>query len=733
MPAATHNFYIEQGSNFEITFQYLDNNSQTVDLTNYCALLRWKTNNGNIYIYSTKANSKQGYSFSTDSTGNIKFSLPYTTTRNFKFDSAVYDLDIKEISTGVDLQQFRVATGQISIVKNNFPECPDGSLGYCNSCEDINGDPFVQVTTVPSTTPGVTPTISGPPATPLPELDLCQLICGELDLYATIYSGSGISIVDGSIVSDTITIDDSRAVQNVEVSIQGLRHSNPQDLSLILEPPFGDKILLSSHNKISNYVNGFSFIFSNKAGSGVYINNASNNDYVNILDKTDIYNFNDETLLSGLSHLFGNSPSGNWTLHVKDDDVGTSGTLDKWNLIITYFPPDASEEYLTQTPTPTTTETPTPTPTLTSTPTVTPTISSSETPTPTPTTTLTPTNTSTPTVTPTNTVTRTVTPTVTSTATPTNSVTPTNSATPTVTPTITPTITVSPSASPINVPVLSGANTANFNFCADWNAQDGNVTTIGTNGGPSSYGAFDMNGNVFEWTDAIFSLYKVCRGGSFSSSSSLLLSSYRQNTPPEDRSSTLGFRLSSSNNPLNYSSFKSVVNPNNLSDTNGYGSVANNYLIQTYQITNNEYCAFLNSVASADPYQLYSLSMSTNARGGINRSGSSGSFTYSVKANMGDKPVNYINWFNAARMVNWLHNGGTSFSSTETGVYTLNGATTGLFSKNIGATYWIPTEDEWYKAAYYKSGDINSGYWSFATQSNSSPVCVSADTNGNGI
>ena len=184
---------------------------------------------------------------------------------------------------------------------------------------------------------------------------------------------------------------------------------------------------------------------------------------------------------------------------------------------------------------------------------------------------------------------------------------------------------------------------------------------------------------------------------------------------------------------MNYSSFRPVVDAGNISDSNGYGSVSYNYNMQRYEITNQEYCDFLNSVAATDPYELYSLAMGSNVRGGITRSGSSGSYTYSIKTDMGNKPVNYVSWFSIARMSNWLHNGGLSSSDTETGAYTLNGAVVGLFTKNINANYWIPNEDEWYKAAYYKGGNLNAGYWGFATQSNASPTCVSANSIGDGI
>ena len=42
-------------------------------------------------------------------------------------------------------------------------------------------------------------------------------------------------------------------------------------------------------------------------------------------------------------------------------------------------------------------------------------------------------------------------------------------------------------------------------------------------------------------------------------------------------------------------------------------------------------------------------------------------------------------------------------------------------TRNAGATYFIPSENEWYKAAYYKGGSTNAGYWTYPTQSNTAP------------
>ena len=155
-----------------------------------------------------------------------------------------------------------------------------------------------------------------------------------------------------------------------------------------------------------------------------------------------------------------------------------------------------------------------------------------------------------------------------------------------------------------------------------------------------------------------------------------------------------------------------VGNAGNASDTRtntgslGFGAVTNVFAIGKYEVTIGQYNTFLNSVASVTTnsyiVDLWNSLISTDGNSrGISRSGSGtlGSpYSYSVIGSS-NRPITYVSWFDAARFANWMNNGATNGASTETGAYTLNGATNGIITKNTGATWWIPSENEWYKAA----------------------------------
>ena len=175
-----------------------------------------------------------------------------------------------------------------------------------------------------------------------------------------------------------------------------------------------------------------------------------------------------------------------------------------------------------------------------------------------------------------------------------------------------------------------------------------------------------------------------------------------------------------------------------------YGSVGYTYNIGMYEVMNSQYAEFLNSVAAVgDAYGLYNSSMDSDPVGGIIRTGAGtigDPYAYSTKANMANKPVNYVSFYDAVRFVNWLENGQPTgvegAGTTETGSYTLftSGSSTTNVGARIGEASWvIPTEDEWYKAAFYDpsvSGPTDD-YWSVATRSDIGPSEASADAMGN--
>jgi len=189
--------------------------------------------------------------------------------------------------------------------------------------------------------------------------------------------------------------------------------------------------------------------------------------------------------------------------------------------------------------------------------------------------------------------------------------------------------------------------------------------------------------------------------------------------------------------PVNYE-MVTIGDPGNANDPateSVYGGVNYTYQIGKYDVTIGQYAAFLNAVAKSDPYSLYDSSMGTNGNiAGISQAGSSGSYSYSVIGSA-NRPITYVSWWDSARFANWMANGqptgAQSSTTTENGAYNVNRATSGYalaknsVNPNTGTApaFLIPTESEWYKAAYY-SPTLNSGaggYYIYATQSNAVP------------
>ena len=102
-------------------------------------------------------------------------------------------------------------------------------------------------------------------------------------------------------------------------------------------------------------------------------------------------------------------------------------------------------------------------------------------------------------------------------------------------------------------------------------------------------------------------------------------------------------------------------------------------------------------------------------------------------SNMGDRPATGVNWFEAAKFVNWLNT-----STGGTAAYKFDGSgnmqlwspgdvgyNSGNLFRNANAKFVIPTADEWYKGAY---GSLDGTWWNYPNGSNSKPSAVSGGT-----
>jgi formylglycine-generating enzyme required for sulfatase activity len=193
--------------------------------------------------------------------------------------------------------------------------------------------------------------------------------------------------------------------------------------------------------------------------------------------------------------------------------------------------------------------------------------------------------------------------------------------------------------------------------------------------------------------------------------------------------------------------YVTVGNPGNPDDEHEdiqggtYGAVPYFYRMGKYEVTAGQYCAFLNAVAVEDIYGLYDPCMAqgqgewdTGCRirrcrpDTIPEEISSCSDTYTVDIGWANRPVNFVDFWDACRFANWLHNGQPvgpqDANTTEDGAYTLNGYTGDdgrEITRNPNARVWIPSADEWYKAAYHKNDGVTNHYWDYPTSSDVRP------------
>lgn len=304
-----------------------------------------------------------------------------------------------------------------------------------------------------------------------------------------------------------------------------------------------------------------------------------------------------------------------------------------------------------------------------------------------------------------------------------------------------------------------GSNSANYGF-----GQLGDFTVGGAYAlSDSPYDTFDQGGNAWEWNES-----RSIRGGSYFLNSSSLAASNLLNESnfifATSENLSIGFRVVSVPEPSTFVlaalgivgllvfqirrravgavllvaatavlptnasavEIETVVvgNAGNAADPlTGYGAVDYDYRIGKFEVTVGQYTEFLNAVAKTDTYGLYNTSMltDTNIRG-ILRYGQPGNYGY-LPIDSPNHPVTYVNWGDAARFANWLHNGQPTGlqddSTTEDGAYPLHGTTDRYqlmtVDRREGAKWFLPSENEWYKAGYHKNDGVTGNYWYTST------------------
>ena len=316
-------------------------------------------------------------------------------------------------------------------------------------------------------------------------------------------------------------------------------------------------------------------------------------------------------------------------------------------------------------------------------------------------------------------------------------------------------------------------NVANY-YAGKWALPYPHMAAVGSSGPQSFYGTVDQAGNAAEWIESeAFNGqgWRLALGGSLFRSANSLEFGFYEGDAPEKKLSTFSFRVARQVGAMpaqfvgvestvhaeimkskpTYSDYVLVDNPGNPPDIHygSFGSVSYNYEISRYEISNREWVDFLNSVAvKSDPFGLYNQNQTNGVLGGINRLKHGDEWRYETKPGWSERPVNYIGWYDLARYANWQHYGrpatgqcvkGTTEGTAIDGAYDTTEFEAirkgkkrpykGFGRRNEAALYWIPDQNEWYKAAYYDPEKLGARpYWDYPTRSDNPP-----DTSKSGL
>jgi hypothetical protein len=167
----------------------------------------------------------------------------------------------------------------------------------------------------------------------------------------------------------------------------------------------------------------------------------------------------------------------------------------------------------------------------------------------------------------------------------------------------------------------------------------------------------------------------------------------------------------------------------------GRGGVAYEYRIGRFEITTAQWMQFVNTFSTqGDEFRLFAVPNRWGAVEDPNYQGPGRRWMLPPGVpDAGMRPVFGPTWREAALYCNWLHNEQPAdFAMIQDGAYdasTFTFNSDGTFNDqrthNPGALFWIPTLDEWIKAAHFdpnRFGPGQPGYWTYSHGSEEPPI-----------
>lgn len=380
MAATQYNFSVEQGTIFGIDFSYRDSTDTIIDLSNHCCIMRIQPEgSSDVITYSTTSQTVTAdYYFAiTPETGTISLRLPAETTNGFTWESAIYELEIITpdlFYKGSSRVVKRLLYGTITNILRTIPSDTVPSCSVSEEAPDIAGATDLAISSA-----GISDSCIGSP---------CEFIGGNATIYNFYNSltDDGVLYLRDRIENEnpygksspfplSLSVEESKTIERVDVFIEGFSHNSPQDIRLLLTHN-GSGVLLLDQSKFNSYDNkpkNLSFVISDYAqtrpdGKPPITNNVLDYNYSllanknlgatlpgvqgahtlnfplppNAFDDSDT-NGSIPVYSSGLKTFEGMNSFGDWKLYGIDYNEGDNGSILGVKLIV-YFQNEQSDD-----------------------------------------------------------------------------------------------------------------------------------------------------------------------------------------------------------------------------------------------------------------------------------------------------------------------------------------------------------------------------------------------------